>query len=70
MIDPNSLEILNTFNISDNPYYFCFFEDFNTFNLEIIYCTEKNELVYYSQGYLFERKKFLYKETLKIDKVM
>ena len=69
VVDPNSLDIKHSFDLNDNPYYFTFFEDFNSFNLEIFYVTDKNELVYYSHGYLFERVKKLYNEPQKIDKV-
>jgi len=77
IIDSSTLEISKVYELSDKPYVFCFFAEYNTFNLELLYCTSTEvkereylyEIVYYSKGYLFEKKKSLCKETSKIDKV-
>ena len=71
LLDQVTLDEARSWEIGETFYSFCPFEDFNNFNLEIIYSNYQNELKYYSKAYLFEPKyKNLYKESNKIDTVI
>jgi hypothetical protein len=71
LLEISDLEISKTWDIGEKFYYFCFFEELNNFGLEIFYVNEKNELKFFSKGYLFEPNcRNLYKENSRINNIL
>lgn len=63
------LKVLKAFDLGMKTRGFCFFEAYNDFNFEIIFVSERNEIMYFNQGLLVQNQKVLYKESETVDKI-
>lgn len=71
LLDSFNLNTLIQWDINEELYYFCFFEEYNNLSFDIIYVNAKHELKYFSKTYLLEaRTRLLYAETSKVYKLI
>lgn len=71
LLEISTLEVSKIWDIGEKFYSFCFFEELNNFGLEIFYVNIKNELKFFSKGYLFEPNcRNLYKENSRVNNIL